>query len=133
MPATRAASRKAGDGAAESGGRGAGEIEVADNGVGIPAENLTRIFSQGFSTRRAGTDSGCTAGLSPKNFKEEAVGYITDIYFNSATGWYDAKFIITDDGSAKLINNGWSVSCSFDVLRIQLAAANGTISSTMNR
>jgi ligand-binding sensor domain-containing protein/signal transduction histidine kinase len=31
-------------------------IEIADNGVGIPAENLTRIFSQGFTTHenRAG-------------------------------------------------------------------------------
>jgi signal transduction histidine kinase len=34
------------------------KIEVADNGVGIPAENLTRIFSQGFTTRKGGHGFG---------------------------------------------------------------------------
>jgi signal transduction histidine kinase len=29
-------------------------IEVADNGVGIPPENLTRIFSQGFAAHKGG-------------------------------------------------------------------------------
>jgi len=30
------------------------KIAVSDNGVGIPAENLTRIFSHGFTTRETG-------------------------------------------------------------------------------
>ena len=34
------------------------KIEVADTGVGIPAENLTRIFSQGFTTRKGGHGFG---------------------------------------------------------------------------
>jgi signal transduction histidine kinase len=34
------------------------QVEVADNGVGIPPENLSRIFTQGFSTRKDGHGFG---------------------------------------------------------------------------
>jgi signal transduction histidine kinase len=34
------------------------KIEVADNGIGIAPENLTRIFSQGFTTRKNGHGFG---------------------------------------------------------------------------
>ncbi|MBN1208723.1 MAG: PAS domain-containing protein [Myxococcaceae bacterium] len=33
-------------------------IQVSDNGVGIPPENLTRIFSQGFTTKKTGHGLG---------------------------------------------------------------------------
>ena len=42
-------------------GRNGGDhvkIQVVDNGVGIPAENLTRIFGHGFTTRRNGHGFG---------------------------------------------------------------------------
>jgi PAS domain S-box-containing protein len=38
------------------------QIEVADNGVGIPPENLTRIFAHGFTTRRDGHGFGLHSG-----------------------------------------------------------------------
>jgi len=37
-------------------------ITVADNGVGIPPENLTRIFSHGFTTRKHGHGFGLHSG-----------------------------------------------------------------------
>lgn len=37
-------------------------IAVADNGVGIPAENLTRIFNHGFTTRSQGHGFGLHSG-----------------------------------------------------------------------
>ena len=37
-------------------------ISVADNGVGIAAENLTRIFSHGFTTRKNGHGFGLHSG-----------------------------------------------------------------------
>jgi len=37
-------------------------IAVADNGVGIPAENLTRIFNHGFTTRTNGNGFGLHSG-----------------------------------------------------------------------
>lgn len=39
------------------------EIVVADNGVGIPAENLARVFGQGFSTRRDGHGFGLHSSI----------------------------------------------------------------------
>jgi signal transduction histidine kinase len=33
-------------------------ITVSDNGVGIPPENLTRLFSQGFTTKKKGHGFG---------------------------------------------------------------------------
>jgi PAS domain S-box-containing protein len=33
-------------------------VDVSDNGVGIPPENLTRIFSQGFTTKKSGHGFG---------------------------------------------------------------------------
>jgi signal transduction histidine kinase len=37
-------------------------ISVIDNGVGIPAENLTRIFNHGFTTRKEGHGFGLHSG-----------------------------------------------------------------------
>jgi signal transduction histidine kinase len=37
-------------------------MEVADNGIGIAPENITRIFSQGFTTRKGGHGFGLHSG-----------------------------------------------------------------------
>ena len=37
-------------------------VEVNDNGVGIPPENLTRIFAHGFTTRKDGNGFGLHGG-----------------------------------------------------------------------
>jgi signal transduction histidine kinase len=38
-------------------------IEVADNGIGIPPENMARIFTQGFSTRKDGHGFGLNSSV----------------------------------------------------------------------
>ncbi|HEX2101620.1 MAG TPA: ATP-binding protein, partial [Candidatus Synoicihabitans sp.] len=38
------------------------QVVVSDNGVGIPAENLTRIFAHGFTTRETGHGFGLHSG-----------------------------------------------------------------------
>lgn len=43
-------------------GPGRVKVEVTDNGIGIPPENLTRIFSQGFTTRKGGHGFGLHSG-----------------------------------------------------------------------
>ena len=37
-------------------------IAVVDNGVGVPPENLTRIFNHGFTTRKEGHGFGLHSG-----------------------------------------------------------------------
>jgi signal transduction histidine kinase len=43
-------------------GNGRIKISVIDNGVGIPAENMTRIFNHGFTTRKDGHGFGLHSG-----------------------------------------------------------------------
>jgi PAS domain S-box-containing protein len=45
-----------------AGGDNQVKISISDNGVGIPAENLTRIFNHGFTTRKEGHGFGLHSG-----------------------------------------------------------------------
>jgi PAS domain S-box-containing protein len=40
------------------------KVTVSDNGIGIPPENLTRIFAHGFSTRKGGHGFGLHSGAN---------------------------------------------------------------------
>jgi PAS domain S-box-containing protein len=51
------------------------QIIVRDNGIGIPAENLTRIFAHGFTTRKDGHGFGLhSAANAAKEMKGSLVG-----------------------------------------------------------
>ena len=54
--------------------------------------------------------------VTDKNADKIRCGVISDAYFNEPDGWYYAEGIIWDDKAISLINNGWSVSCSYDFL-----------------
>jgi len=52
------------------------KISVADNGVGIPAENMTRIFSLGFTTKKNGHGFGLHSGaLAAKELGGKLVAF----------------------------------------------------------
>jgi PAS domain S-box-containing protein len=69
-------------------GNGSIKIAVIDNGVGIPAENMTRIFHHGFTTRKDGHGFGLHSGaLAAK----EIGGNLTA--FSEGPG-YGATFIL---------------------------------------
>jgi signal transduction histidine kinase len=40
------------------------QLSVTDNGIGIPEQNLTRIFSHGFTTKRDGHGFGLHSGAN---------------------------------------------------------------------
>jgi len=48
----------------ETGSAGMIRVVVTDNGVGIPPENLTKIFAQGFTTRKGGHGFGLHASAN---------------------------------------------------------------------
>lgn len=54
--------------------------------------------------------------VTDKNADKIRCGVISDAYFNEPDGWYYAEGIIWDDKAISLINDGWSVSCSYDYL-----------------
>ena len=92
---------------------GAVSYEDVNQGVALLKKETMDGWMQSFVGKPVIIDH---QDVTPKNFKQEAVGYITNVYFNSLDGWYWADFLITDDEGHETINNGWSVSCSFDVL-----------------
>ncbi|MCP4119232.1 MAG: HAMP domain-containing histidine kinase [Desulfobacteraceae bacterium] len=75
-------------------------VEVSDNGVGITKENMTRIFSYGFTTKRNGHGFGLHSGAisanemggSLKVYSDgpgEGATFVLELPFNSGTGEYE--------------------------------------------
>ena len=55
--------------------------------------------------------------LNNDNADDERVGVVSNVWFDEKDGWYWCEGIIWDETAQNLItNNGWSVSCSYDVL-----------------
>ena len=54
--------------------------------------------------------------VTDKNADKIRCGVISDAYFYEPDGWYYAEGIIWDEKAISLINDGWSVSCSYDFL-----------------
>jgi signal transduction histidine kinase len=82
---------------------------VTDNGVGIPPENLSRIFSQGFTTRKSGHGFGLH---SSANAARELGGSLTAQSPGPGQG---ATFILelpTAEASARLFASGSGVEAA---------------------
>lgn len=54
--------------------------------------------------------------VTPRDFKNHAVGYITKTWFDDYSGWAMCSFILTDDAAKEKVARGYSVSCAYDVL-----------------
>ena len=53
------------------------------------------------------------SGVCPENMNDDAVGYVTEAYYNSETGNFDCKFIIKDDEAKDVIKQGYSISTAY--------------------
>lgn len=53
--------------------------------------------------------------ITDENAKDERVGVVSDIWFNDGDGWFWCKGVIFDDKAIELINNGYNVSCQYEI------------------
>lgn len=53
--------------------------------------------------------------VTPQTMEGKACGYISRVWYNPADGWYWCEGVITNDDAKNLIENGWSVSCGYNV------------------
>lgn len=56
--------------------------------------------------------------INSDNANDERVGVVSDVWFDDKDGWYWCDGVIWDETAQNLITDqGWSVSCSYDVLK----------------
>jgi hypothetical protein len=65
--------------------------------------------------------------VTPGNFEDVSVGYITDLYFNSQDGWHWCKFLLINDKAKEDISKGYSVSCAYKVTKLGEGGENHAI------
>ena len=53
--------------------------------------------------------------VTPKDFVEHAVGYITRVWYDDVMNWACCSFILIDDKAKEKVSGGYSVSCAYDV------------------
>lgn len=54
--------------------------------------------------------------VTPKDFEDHAVGYITKVWYDDYRNWAFCSFILKDDKAKEKVARGYSVSCAYDVL-----------------
>lgn len=52
--------------------------------------------------------------VTPKDFENHAVGYITKVWYDDYCNWAMCNFILTDDKAKEKVATGYSVSCAYD-------------------
>ena len=52
--------------------------------------------------------------VTPKDYEDHAVGYITKVWFDDYRNWAMCNFILTDDKAKEAVAKGYSVSCAYD-------------------
>ncbi len=55
--------------------------------------------------------------LSPRTMKEEGHGYVTDVFYNQADGWWYGHGVVDTDEAAQEITSAGFCSVGYDVLR----------------
>lgn len=94
----------------------AGLVSYLDAGAGIAKLTKETIMSmlQSFVGKPVVIDH---IDVTPKDFMNHAVGFITKVWFDDYSGWAYCSFILTDDKAKEKVQKGYSVSCAYDVLR----------------
>lgn len=53
--------------------------------------------------------------VTKESAKDDRVGVISEVWFDEYEGWFYCKGIIFDDEAIELINNGYNVSCQYEI------------------
>ena len=92
----------------------AGLVSYEEQGLGkeLLKKETIDLFVQTFAGKPVIIRHSST---NPSNMEGKAVGYVSRVWFEPADGWFYCEGVIKDDGAKTLIENGWSVSCSYHV------------------